>query len=217
MPAFHLLRCMVALGGDKDNVVYRDRSRPIVFPELSILMTLHGDDAVSDVHVVGTWEATNEEVLQRIRLIYGEEAVAAAYHGPRPRLPLSDASIPFCTLPVYKPRPVVPENPDPKLRPLDQFTIPADAPVGPVLPAEDQPTADEIAAHAQDDEDDLGLSQPPLVPALPVNPSDLPHMVHDPGRRGSSREARAGRGPNLLPDVNAGGSHSPTFEPRGPN
>jgi len=208
MPAFHLLRCMIALGGDKDNIVYRDRSRPIVFPELSILMTLHGDDAVSDVHVVGTWEATNEEVLQRIRLIYGEEAVAAAYHGPRPRLPLSDPSVPFCTLPVYKPRPVVPENPDPKLRPLDQFTIPADAPVGPVLPDEDEPTADEIAAHAQDDEDDLGLSQPPLVPALPINPSDLPHVVRDTRGRGSSQHAQA-RPPGNLPDVNAGGSHPP--------
>ena len=72
---------------------------------------------------------------------------------------------------------------------------------------EDDPTPDEIAAHAQDDEEieELGLDNP-----MP-EPGDLPHIVRDTSGRGSSRRAGAARAASTLPDVNAGGSHSPTF------
>ena len=72
MPAFHLLRCLVALGGGSqpDTIVYRDRTRPIVFPELPILQFMHGEEAVTEIHVVGQWDTTNEEVLQRLQLTY---------------------------------------------------------------------------------------------------------------------------------------------------
>jgi len=49
----------------------------------------------------------------------------------------------------------------------------------------------------------MGLDNPP-------NPGDLPRVVVDRGR-GSSRRAGAARAPSTLPDVNAGGSHNPTF------
>jgi hypothetical protein len=208
MPAFHLLRCMIALAGDKDNVIYRDRSRPIVFPELPILQFLHGEEAVSDVHVVGTWNAPNEEVLARVQLIYTPEVVNQVFPGARPRLPLSDPSVPPCTLPVYKPRPVRPENPDPKLRPLDQFTMTDRAVEAPSLPVEDEPTPEEIAAHAQDEVEDMGLVPIPTI-ELPPRPEDLPHVVRDTIGRGSSRRAPAARASATLPDVNAGMSHPP--------
>jgi hypothetical protein len=204
---------MVALGGDTGNTVYRHRARPIVFPELPILQYLHGEEAITDIAVVGTWETTNDEVLARLNQTYAPEAVQAVFPGNRPRLPLSDASIPRCTLPVYKPRPTRPDNPDPRLRPLDQFTIAADTPMvdAPPLPDEDEPTADEIAAHAQDeDQEDLGLDAPDAMP----RPEDLPHIVRDTHGRGSSRSAAAARAPNLLPDVNAGGSHAPGHVPK---
>ena len=215
MAAFQLLRCVVALGGDTGNTTYRDRTRPIVFPELPILQFMHGQDAVTDVFVVGTWETTNDEVLQRLQVLYTPEVVVEVFPGARPRLPEGDPSIPRCTLPVYKPRPVTPDSPDPKLRPLDQFTLPADAPESPVVPKEAEPTPDEIAAHAQDEDEiedpDMGLGPVPTH-AGPVRPQpeDLPHIVRDTLGRGVSR-ARAGRAPVSLPDVNAGGSHSPTF------
>jgi hypothetical protein len=214
MPAFHLLRCMVALGGDQGNTVYRHRGRPIVFPELPILQFVHGEDAVTDIAIVGTWEASNDEVLMRLATIYQPETVQAVFPGARPRLPLSDPSIPRCTLPIYKPRPTRPESPDPRLRPLDQFTITPDMPTldAPPLPAESEPTPDEIAAHAQDEDEqaDLGLEPPSglLGPAMPVI-EDQPHIVRDTHGRGSSRTASASRTPSTLPDVNAGGSHAP--------
>jgi hypothetical protein len=219
MPSFHLLRCMIALGGDTATQVYRDRSRPVVFPELPILQFLHGEEAVTDVYAVGVWEASNDEVLERLRLLYTPETVQEVYPGARPRLPLSDPSVPPCTMPVYKPRPVLPQNPDPRLRPLDQFTMVGDKMLdAPPLPVEDEPTPDEIAAHAQDDdevgEDDLGLV--PVVPVpvpdqLPPRPDDMPHIVRDTHGRGSSRRAVGAREPSTVPDVNAGGSHGPDF------
>ena len=214
MPAFQLLRCMVALGGDEGNKIYRDRSRPIVFPELPVLQFMHGQEAVSEIHVVGTWDASNDEVLQRLQVLYTPETVAEVFPGARPRLPLGDAGIPRCTLPVFKPRPVKPDSPDPKLRPLDAFTIPADAPESPELPPEAEPTLDEIAAHAQDEEEveedaqALGLRGPAAGP----EPGDLPHVVQDTHGRGSSRRAGAARAATTLPDVNAGGSHGPGFK-----
>jgi len=202
---------MVAVGGDTGTTVYRDRTRPIVFPELPILQFLHGEEFITDVHVVGTWEAPQDEVLQRLRDIYAPEVIAAVFPGARPRLPLSDSSIPRCTLPVYKPRPARPESPDPKLKPLDRFTMDeAAAQDAPDLPEEDAPSPDEIAAHAQDDEDpDPGLD-PDKNPR--PNPADLPRVIRDTHNRGSSRHAPASKTPSHLPDVNAGGSHSPTYE-----
>jgi hypothetical protein len=205
MPAFHLLRCNVALGGDQGNTVYRHRGRPIVFPELPILQFLHGDEAITDIAVVGTWEASNDEVLMRLNTIYAPEQVLAVFPGARPRLPLSDPSIPRCTLPVYKPRPTRPDSPDPRLRPLDQFTITPDMPVldAPPLPRESEPTPDEIAAHEQDDAE-FGFEPPPPSPPMPL-PGDQPHIVRDTHGRGASNK----RTPTTLPDVNAGGSHRP--------
>jgi hypothetical protein len=207
MPAFHLLRCLVAIGGEREGTtVYRDRTRPIVFPELPILQFLHGEEAVTEVHVVGQWDTTNDEVLLRLQTIYDPDVIKEVFPGARPRLPLSDPSIPKCTLPVYRPSSPRPANPDPTLRPLDQFTV-GDRPVleAPPLPPEDDPTPDEIAAHAQDDEEDedFGLQMP--------SPGDLPHVVQDTRGRGSSRRAGAAREPSTLPDVNAGGSHAPGF------
>jgi hypothetical protein len=211
MPAFHLLRCMVALGGDKDNIVYRHRGIPIVFPELPILQFIHGEDAITDIAVVGQWETTNDEVLRRLNALYAPEVIKEVYASVRDQrnLPRSDASIPRCTLPVYKARLTTqPDSPDPKLRPLDQFTVTPDMPVldAPPLPEETEPTPDEIAAHAQDDDDDPGFELPEVAP-LPemVTP---PRVIRDTIGRGSSRNAPASR-VAPTPDVNAGGSHAP--------
>lgn len=198
MAAFQLLRCVVALGGDQGNQVYRDRSRPIVFPELPLIQYLHGEEAVTEVFVVGQWETTQDEVLARIQQIYGSDVVKEVFPGARPRLPMGDSSIPRCTMPIYKPRPARPDSPDPKLKPLDQFTRDADQVLeAPPLEPEDEPTLDEIASHAQDD-DDMGFEAPsrPTV-------EDLQPQYRDPGKRGSSRSASASRMPSHLPDVNA--------------
>ena len=207
MPSFHLLRCLVAVGGDQGNQVYRDRTQPIVFPELPILQHLHGEEAITEVHVVGQWNTTNDEVLHRLQTIYDADVVKEVFPGTRPRLPVSDPSVPKCTLPIYKPRPTRPDSPDPKMTSLDQFTMAGREVVeAPPLPKEDEPTPDEIAAHAQDDEeapDDMGLAQMVPGPAGPgIKPGDIPRTIRNEGGRGVQNISTS----STLPDVNAGSS-----------
>jgi hypothetical protein len=175
MAEYQLLRCAVALAGDKDQIVYRHRHDPILFPELIVLQYIHGEDAVTDVHVIGTCEMAVEEAWTRLLTIYGEDAVKAIFPGARPMIPRFDDTLPLCNQPIYMPEPTRPASPDPKLRPLDKIAIPvrtAKLRPAPAQPIESEPTADEIAAHAQDEDepvddaavdalaDDLGLGVP---------------------------------------------------------
>jgi hypothetical protein len=202
MPEFQLLRCMVALAGDTDQQVYLHRGRPILFPELILLQNLHGEEAVTEVYVVGTCEMSNDEATARLNEIYGKKAVNDAFPGARARLPTQDASVPYCTLPIYVPKPARPDPPEPKLRPLDQYTMTDRMPrvAAQPLPAESEPTAEEIAAHRQDDEgEDEDIDALMAQPAQPSRPT-VDNLVQ--GRvayRGQAAQAR--RRPDHLPDV----------------
>ena len=205
MPEFQLLRCMVALGGDDNTTVYRHRGNPILFPELIVLQALHGEEAITDVHVVGVCDMTQDEALLRLRMIYGETIIKEQFPGARVRLPTGDASVPICTLPVYVPKPTRPDSPDPKLRPLDGYTITEHMPRVEATPPspEDDPTPEEIAAHSQDDDDlDAMLDLPEdTAPSRPTVADMVQKRVSYRGNNAS----QARRTPDHLPDV----AHTP--------
>ena len=225
MATYQLLRCLVALGGDKDNVVSRDRGRPITYPELPILQNLHGENAIEDIAVVGTCEMSADEMLARVRTIYGDEAVKAVYPGTKPKLPQGDPGLRMCTRPIYVAPPTVPANPDPILRPLDALTPGAGTEViQRELAAEAQPTDEEILRNLQADPDpdtldefetlreddrvDLAAAMRPAVTGT-AGPGTMP-SVHDRPQtrtsfRGEGRQARETS--SHLPDV------SPTSRP----
>jgi len=195
MAKFQLLRCSVALGGDTDNIVVRHRGNPIIFPELLMIQFLHGEDAVTDVHVVGTCEMSQEEALTRLRIIYMAEEVAKVFPGARPRLPMSDPSVPVCSLPVHKPGPTRADNPDPVLRPLDQYTL-SQA----VQDDDDMPGFDNPKPYTGDEEDE----DPGVDEALLGDNGDKRPKVGDQPQtrtsyRGQARQAR--QTPSHLPDV----------------
>lgn len=197
MAQFQLLRCSVALGGDTDNIVVRHRGSPILFPELMMLQFLHGEEFVTDVHVVGTCDMAQDVALTRLKALYKEEVVAKVFPGARPRLPISDRSIPICTLPIHTPQPTRPDNPDPKLMPLDQFTI-ANAlpPETDAMPGFDSPEPYEENSLDDDpgiDESLLGdvvLGQRPQIEDVPQTRTSF---------KGQARQAR--QTPAHLPDV----------------
>jgi len=204
MPQYQLVRCEIALAGDRSNTVVRGRFNPITYPELMMAQYLHGEEAVMDVHIVGTCDMTNEEMGQRLRLLYEDEYLKEMFPGARPRFPAGDPNLPVCTQPIYKAPPTRPDNPDPVLKPLRANYNPAEEvtlsePVQPTVMAGDLDsmiTADEIAAH-RDDDDDMPLDELILgggsnVPTV-ENLVTMPH-VKAPG-------AHAPRQPDHLPDV----------------
>ena len=208
MPEYQLLRCEIALAGDMGNVVVRHRHNPLTFPELLIAQYLHGEDAVYDIHVVGTCEMSNDEMLARLKFLFREEYVQAVFPGNRPRLPTGDQSLPICTQPIFVAPPTRPDSPDPKLKPLVLKDLVARQVVmaepDPVFAggAETEPTAEEIAAHTQDEDDPemdmvaLGLS--------PVDQTGMPSVEDVPRVRtniGGATTPQTTRKLDHLPDV----------------
>jgi hypothetical protein len=230
MATYQLLRCLIALGGDKDNVVSRDRGRPITYPELPILLHLHGEDAVADIAVIGMCEMSSDEMLMRVRQIYGDDAVKAVYPGTRPRLPVGDPGLPLCTRPVFVAPPTRPANPDPVLRPLDALTpIPGTEIIQRELAAESEPTDEEILRNIQaepdadlldefelpsenDDRVDLAAALRSAVPPGAPGPGTRPKVSDQPQTRVDFRgQARQAREPLAhLPDVSGDKVRQPT-------
>jgi hypothetical protein len=208
---FQLLRCSIALAADPEQVVVRHRGRPIVFPELIVLQFLHGEEAIQDIHVVCEWDATQAEVLERLKLTYGDKAVAEVFPGARPRLPMADGSLPICVEPIHVPGPTRPDSPDPILKPLDVFTMPASMPRV-VSTYKDEPpppdvSIDQIAGHDADDlgDDPLGLVD--VVTAVTAAPKpEMPDAASFRARDNIRGEGTsAPRTADHLPDV-AGGA-----------
>lgn len=172
MPEYQMLRCSIALAGDREQVVVKHRHEAIMFPELIVLQHIHGDDAVTDVHVVGHADLTPEEVWTRLTITYSEKTVREVFPGARPTVPKMDSTIPICTQPIYVAPPTVAASPEPILKPLGDRIIPVRGTrrqAAPPQPVETEPTPDEIAAHAQDDDPqdisdgelaDMGLGTP---------------------------------------------------------
>jgi hypothetical protein len=229
MATYQLLRCLIALAGDKDNVVSRDRGRPVTYPELPILLHLHGEDAVVDIAVVGMCEMPSDEMLMRMRQIYGDDAVKAVYPGTRPRLPVGDPNLPLCTRPVFVAPPTRPANPDPVLRPIDALTpIPGTEIIQRELAVESDPTDEEILRNIQadpdedmieelevprgDDEVDLAAALRPAVPPSAPGRGTRPKVSDQPQTRVAFRgQARQSREPLAhLPDVSGDKVRQPT-------
>lgn len=88
-----LCTCNVALAGDRNNVVRRGEGNPATWPEVEILMALHGNDAVSDIEVFGAVERTNPEEYERLALRYGGENILHLFPGA-PRRPAMEREAP---------------------------------------------------------------------------------------------------------------------------
>jgi len=118
-------------------------------------------------------------------------------------MPLGDPTLPLCTMPVYVAPPTRPDSPDPKLKPLSSYPIreidnrPKVVLDPATVVAEDDPTPDEIAAHAQD-EDDPGLD--PVVMGLgDVVMPKVEDQLRTPEHVSSTKNAPLQ--PGYLPDV----------------
>jgi hypothetical protein len=108
MSEMDICTCMIQLAGDSRTIVHRDRHNPLTYPEVNLMMFMHGDRYVTDIKVIDTIETDNSTELENLRVKYGKQA-EEAFPGQRPRLPLkAPDDIPRVELPPIEP--YTPEN-----------------------------------------------------------------------------------------------------------
>lgn len=86
MSEISICTCTVALAGDITTTVHRGPSRPVTWPEVEVLMDIHGEDAITDIEVIGTDDTTNAAEYERLTLKYGQDVTAKLFPGKRPAI-----------------------------------------------------------------------------------------------------------------------------------
>jgi hypothetical protein len=78
----HLCTCMIDIANEKLQIVARDATNPVTWPEIRVLQSIHGEDAIYDIEPValGPRESPSRE-KERLQLRYGTAAVEAVYAG----------------------------------------------------------------------------------------------------------------------------------------
>jgi hypothetical protein len=80
--------CSANIKLNEYTVIHRPPEDPMSYAEIEYLRFVLGEDAITDIVVVRSDEATNTEVLETLRLKFGPSKFAEAFPGTKPRLPL---------------------------------------------------------------------------------------------------------------------------------
>jgi hypothetical protein len=80
----HLCSCMIDNAGEGTNVLCRGAENPVPWPEIAVLMEVHGEQSVYDIRPValGSRETPLRE-KERMMSIYGRDVVELVYAGKR--------------------------------------------------------------------------------------------------------------------------------------
>jgi len=70
------------------NVVVRDAFNPVSWPEIEVIRFLHGHDAVDAVKAVAEYKQSAKAEKERLRLIYGNNALEEVFPGKNPQMEL---------------------------------------------------------------------------------------------------------------------------------
>jgi hypothetical protein len=79
---------MVRIGGDIRTVMPRGEFNPVSWPEIDVLRTLHGDEAVTDVKPIAKVQQTAKAEKLRLTHIYGAATVEDVFPGKNPQMEL---------------------------------------------------------------------------------------------------------------------------------
>lgn len=128
----HFCTAKIALSGDLLNVVHRDSFAPVSWPEIEILRTLHGEEAITDIKPFVRIEQSAKDEKHRLAVIYGAEIVEHVFPGRNPQMQLDveGAKLPDQIPPWRNPLDVDPQGFD---RPPEVETK-AEAKSGPMKP-----------------------------------------------------------------------------------
>ena len=144
-------RCKINLAGQNCHTVYFTEHNPVTWPEVQVLMFLHGEENVMDIMPVGigeTWPTTEKN---RLASIYGSRPVETCFPGRSFRmeyLMTADTDLPFYVDGVpgdIPPGPIPPREPPPapvpEVPPEPSRPPPLVKPTDPPEDADDVPSA----------------------------------------------------------------------------
>jgi hypothetical protein len=89
----HFCTADVALANDEQQVVSRGPFNPISWPEIEVLRTIHGDEAVRNVKPFVHVEQTAKAEKERLALIYGPVVSAQVWVGRNSSMELDAAEM----------------------------------------------------------------------------------------------------------------------------
>jgi hypothetical protein len=89
MAKMHLCTCFIALGGDTRNIVFKNESNAVSFPEINVLKAIHGAEAVHKIQAVGSVDTDPVREKARLVAIYGGDIVEKLYPGFAPLIQLT--------------------------------------------------------------------------------------------------------------------------------
>jgi hypothetical protein len=72
MKTVHYCKCRVNLAGQNCHTVIYDEHNPITWPEVQVLMALHGEENVMDVMPVGVGQVYAAREKERLWAVYGK-------------------------------------------------------------------------------------------------------------------------------------------------
>jgi hypothetical protein len=88
MKKVHYCKCRVNLSGQNCHTVIYNEFNPVTWPEVQVLMALHGDENVMDIVPVSIGEAWPSREKERLMQIYGPRVVEACFPGRAFRMEL---------------------------------------------------------------------------------------------------------------------------------
>jgi hypothetical protein len=83
----HLVECMIDNAGEGTNILKRGAENPVPWPEILVLMEIHGENSIYDIRPVGlaSRESAQRE-KERMMSIYGRDVIEAVYAGKSPNI-----------------------------------------------------------------------------------------------------------------------------------
>jgi hypothetical protein len=90
----HFCKAKIQIGGDKNNAAVRTEFDPVSWPEIELLMMIHGDESITEVIPFVVMEQGPKDEKERLAAIYGGTAVTEAW-GRRnpPEMEAPDATL----------------------------------------------------------------------------------------------------------------------------
>lgn len=159
MPKMHWCTARVNLAGNGYTVVWFDTTSMVSWPEIQVIMLLHGEENVFEIKARGIGETSIAAEKERLQLKYGFKPVEHVFPGRAPRMetlmPAETQALPLTDMygAIVDPHALISANGNG--HPVEEPPAPTPPPVPPDNQDDDE-----------DGEETAGPAEPPSGPAV---------------------------------------------------